>query len=145
MIIKSLQYNMTYPLDDDILDNKVLIITMRFTEKPSRVESSGYTITIRKMLEYVNSNPSDASARPSEPETVDQVVLQYCRDECLLGDSDCVEVFVDQEAVETAEELCCNQTNEYETDSDDWFYAMVVGSYISRLGHELPQKVGYLG
>lgn len=139
MIIKSLQYNMAYPLDDDILDNKVLIVTAKFQEHS--VESSAYTITIGKMLEYVNSK----AAKPATMETVDQVVALYCRDECLLADADCVEVFVDQEAVEEAENLYCEQTNKLEQPSNEWLYAMVAGSYLPMLRHELPQKVGYLG
>ena len=137
MILKSLQYQMGYPLNKSILDNKVLIITARFQEHS--VESSAYTITIRKMLEYVNSK------QDQKPETVVQVVEWYCRDECLLTDSDCVEVFADQASAEQADEHYCDLTSELEQPSPEWVYAMTMGCYISYLSDELPQKVGYLG
>ena len=141
MIIKSLQYDKNYPMDDDILDNKILIIAMRYSDKPSKVESVGYTITIRKMLEYVNSKP--ASVRPPT-ETVEQVIMQYCHDECLLGEYNCVDAYASQEAALAADIQYCDKSNECDNDSDEWVYASVAASYISRFIKELPEKVGYL-
>ena len=136
MRIKTPQSCIDYPLNERILDNKILVISI--TTNKGGVMTSGYTITIRKMLEYVESK------QEQKPETVDQVVLWYCRDELFLSNADFVEVFADQETADIAADEYCNKTGEYNCSTIEWFYVSSVGNYISHLMGELPKKVSYL-
>ena len=136
MMMKSPKKTHLAGIDETVLENKILVIAARYREH--EVQCFGYVITLQKVLDYVRST------RDADPVDIDQMVRWYGEDECLLSDSDYVEIFADQEVADRADEQYCNRSNELDNKTDEWLYVMMAGSYITRFLCELPEKADYL-
>lgn len=131
MILKSPQKKVRC-IDETVLGNKILIVGFRLQ---GGFESFGYTITLQAVLDYVRST------REVIPETVDELVIEYAKDEYRLCAADRVEVYADQVEADRMDELYCNESNSITNQqSDEWLIPMIIGSYLNRFYKDLPEE-----
>jgi hypothetical protein len=76
-------------------------------------------------------------------DTVEYLIRQFIACNPQLNQADIIDVFASQESTEKVGDEYCEMTNKSETGSDEWFFAMMAGTYLAKLEGELPERVEY--